>query len=427
MKQLLYVGLVSAALIVGGCSSQPATENHTEEDHVHDELAEDHDHDSESEEHIHAEGEVHDHEHESEDHDHKGGESDEHDHEHEGAITFTHEQAERIEFETAYPEYKPFGPVIKTTAVAQVSPTQQMVLTASTSGVVQFLSSAYVEGNSVNAQTILFSITGSGMGADNAALVYSSALTNYETEKANYERVQQLAEKQIVSQKELLESKSSFDQAKAVYENLQQNYSSTGQTVSAPFSGNIAQVFVENGQYVNAGEPVVSVMNGQKLQLRAEVQQKYAAALKQISDVFVKAPSQESWTSLGNYNGKLVSVGAQVSSQSFLLPVVFDIENNGDILPGSFVDLNLQTTSETEQVVIPNSALIEQQGNYFVYVEIEQELYSKTQVQIGVTDGTYTAIKSGVHADDLIVTKGAVMVKLASASGSLDPHAGHVH
>lgn len=348
-------------------------------------------------------------------------------HEHEGGVTFTDEQASRIDFVTAYPEYKTFGAVIKTTGIVQANPTQKAVLTAHTNGIINFLSSGLVEGVEVSKQAKLFTISGTGMGDDNAALVYSSALTTYETEKENYERLQKIAEKQIVSQNDLLTASSNYEKAKAVYENLQENYSSTGQVIVAPLTGSIGEIYVSNGQYVNAGDPIATVVNMQRLQVKAEIQQKYVASLKDISEVYLKFPDQGNWDSLEKYNGKLLSIGSQINAESYLIPLYFEIENNGQILPGSFVDLNLKTSSENKQVVVPNSALIEQQGNFFVYVQTEPEMYEKCQVTIGDSDGTETSINSGVHSDDLIVTRGAVMVNLASSSGSLDPHAGHMH
>ena len=60
-------------------------------------------------------------------------------------------------------------------------------------------------------------------------------------------------------------------------------------------------------------------------------------------------------------------------------------------------------------------------------VQINPELFEKREVKVGATDGLRTEILSGISATDRVVTKGAILVKLAQASGALDPHAGHVH
>ena len=66
-------------------------------------------------------------------------------------------------------------------------------------------------------------------------------------------------------------------------------------------------------------------------------------------------------------------------------------------------------------------------GSYSVYVNVEPEHFEKRQVKTGVTDGRMIEIRSGLEEGERIVTKGAVLVKLAAAGGRLDAHAGHVH
>jgi len=54
-------------------------------------------------------------------------------------------------------------------------------------------------------------------------------------------------------------------------------------------------------------------------------------------------------------------------------------------------------------------------------------MFEKRQVRPGLTDGLYTEIIQGIDTSERIVSKGAVIIKLAAVSNSLDPHAGHVH
>jgi hypothetical protein len=70
---------------------------------------------------------------------------------------------------------------------------------------------------------------------------------------------------------------------------------------------------------------------------------------------------------------------------------------------------------------------MEEQGYYSVFVQLTPELFEKRGVTIGSTDGIRTEIKNGLAEGERIVTRGALLVKLAAVSNSLDPHAGHVH
>ena len=96
-------------------------------------------------------------------------------------------------------------------------------------------------------------------------------------------------------------------------------------------------------------------------------------------------------------------------------------------MPGSFVEVYIKTTRDGNSLVVPNSAIVEEMGNHFVFAQLTPEFFEKREVQLGVTDGMRTEILSGIKAGERIVTKGAVMVKLAQATGTLDAHSGHVH
>ena len=70
---------------------------------------------------------------------------------------------------------------------------------------------------------------------------------------------------------------------------------------------------------------------------------------------------------------------------------------------------------------------VEEMGAFFVFVQITPELFEKRPVKKGATDGFRTQIIEGISENERIVSKGAVLVKLAQAAGALDIHSGHVH
>ena len=91
------------------------------------------------------------------------------------------------------------------------------------------------------------------------------------------------------------------------------------------------------------------------------------------------------------------------------------------------MEVFLKTESKIDALTVPNNALIEEQGNFAIFVQLNPESFLKRDVKIGKTDGTKTEILSGLKATERVVTQGGILVKLASVSNSLDPHAGHVH
>jgi RND family efflux transporter MFP subunit len=342
-------------------------------------------------------------------------------------VVFTKEQSWKIEFSTGLPIIEPFGQVIKTSALVESSSGDEMIISAKTSGMVMFSENPVSDGMDINAGQVLFAISGSGMADNNLSVRYQEAQSNYERTRLEYERKKELAKDKIVSDKELLAAKNEFDNAKAVFEMLNRDFSDGGQIVKSPMTGFVKHLYVTNGQYVEAGQPVVSVSKNKTLILKADVQQKYAPVLGSITAANIRTVNDNRTYTLQELNGKILSFGKSANEGNYLIPVSIRVDNPGNFIPGSYVELYLKTITNTEALTIPNSALMEDQGNYFVFVQVNPELFEKREVRPGSTDGLRTEIIRGLNSGERIITTGAILVKLAQATGTLDAHSGHVH
>ena len=86
----------------------------------------------------------------------------------------------------------------------------------------------------------------------------------------------------------------------------------------------------------------------------------------------------------------------------------------------------IKTTPNESALKIPVSALMEEYGTFSVYVQTGGETFEKRDVVLGVSDGIYVQILSGVDEGERVVTTGAYQVKMASMSGQVPEH-GHSH
>ena len=466
----------------GNCSHGHGTEAEPEiEGEGHSHQHEGHSHEGEAHEDHQHEGEGHTHQHESEGHQH---ESEGHTHQHEGktevqgiyrfcvraeaegeanlvfsadgqrasipvrvfgsaseaseyaeslevrssnGAVFPKEKSWSVDFATEEAVLEPFGQVIR--ATSRVQPSQEEVFTVSalTDGVVSIGAKALVEGREVRKGETLCIVKGSGTADENLATKYARAEADYNFARNEYERKKALASDRIVSESELRQAEAAFEIAKAVFENLKGNFDASGQSAKSPIEGFVTSVTVSNGQFVRAGDPIATVSRSRSLLVVAEIQPRYSACLKDICGAtFKDMDSGRIWT-LDELGGKVVSYGKSVSSDSPLIPVTFSVPNKGGFIPGSFLQTRIITRSETPAITLPTTSLIEEQGNYFVYRQLTPEYFEKTPVTIGASDGLRTEIRSGLSAGERVVSKGAMFVKLAQASGALDPHAGHNH
>ena len=340
---------------------------------------------------------------------------------------FTKEQSWKIDFATDYPQTTPFGQVIKATARVESAPAGEMVVTAKSAGVVMFPATPPLQGMAVQKGATLCILSDKGFTENNLGVKLLEAKSRFEKADADYARAKTLAADSIVSGKELLAAKNQYETARAEFENLSTNLNESGQAIASPLSGFIKQLWVSQGSFVEAGDPIMVISQSQNLTLTADLPQRYASLLPMIESATIRSRPDSVAYTLEQLHGRVLSYAKAASADNFLLPVTLQIENNGSFVAGSFVELFLKTSGRKDALTIPVSALLESQGLYYVWVQITPERFEKREVQPGGTDGISVEIKQGLSPQERIVTLGAMPVKLAQTTGTLDPHSGHVH
>ena len=108
------------------------------------------------------------------------------------------------------------------------------------------------------------------------------------------------------------------------------------------------------------------------------------------------------------------------------IPVRFEIESNSDLIPGTIATVYFWYGNNEKTITVPTSAVVEEQGNYYVFIEKTGESFEKRVVNISTSDGLRVSISSRLTVGEWVVVKGAMLVKLASMSGAIPSH-GHVH
>lgn len=385
-----------------------------------------------------AHNETHEHHHEHEGHVHTAEcghehhhDADEHHHDHEetvsNSVAFSHEQIEKVDFEVMKVVKQPICQIIKTTARVMPSQDNMKIITAATDGIVEFAKDKLVEGLDLTEGIVVFTINNSEMAQGNLSVLQEEITADYNRAKADYERKKSLSADRLITENDLQEAEAEYLKAKKAYDNMQDNFAGGKQVVKSPVSGYVKDIFVENGSYVVAGQELMTICQAGRLYLRADLQSKYFPVLKNVVSANFKSLNNSKIYSLDDLNGRLLSYGKATSFDNPLIPVTFEIDDNDELVSGSFVELYIMTKDENEGIMVPNSALIEEMGSFFVFVEVRHELFEKRAVTVGASDGFNTQIVRGLEPDETIVSKGAIYIKLAQGSGKLDPHAGHVH
>lgn len=341
-------------------------------------------------------------------------------------ITYLKEQAWKVEFANTPVSLQPFSEIIKTSGQILPAPGDETIVTSRANGIVLFAGSKTIIGSEVANGTTLFTIAGGDMAEGNMDAAYKTAKSEWEIAKTNYDRAGELVKDKIISQKEFQQAKLAFENAQTALNVLSKNYSASGMGVSAPASGFLKNILVTEGQYVEQGTPLATVSKNKKLLLQANVSQKYFSKLTSIVSANFKTVEVDSVFNTAAMNGKVVSFGRSAAGNSAFLPVVFEIDNIGNLIPGSVAEVYLQSEPLENVLTIPLTSLLEEQGAFFVYVQTGGESFQKRGVKLGADDGVLVQVVSGVEKGERVVSKGAYQIKLATASGAMPAH-GHEH
>lgn len=336
-------------------------------------------------------------------------------------ITFLKEQAWKTDFATSLIVPESFHSVIHTSAIVKNQPEAEFSVSSQVSGNVRI---SVVPGQPVVKGELLAFVTGSGVDGNFTVRMEQSRI-DFEKSKADYQRVKPLFEKQVIASKDFLTVKNRYLQDSVSYFQLANTVSANGYKIASPASGFVAAVQVTNGQYVGAGQILVTVSKQDQLLLEAYINQSELAKAGDIFDAHFKTAGGTTF-GLSNLNGTIKSKSAVVTGNSTRFPVLFSVKNDGSLSKGMFLEAFLLTGKKENALVVPLSALTEEQGLYYVYVQTGGESFVKRQVVPGASDGLRAEITGGLSVGERIVTKGAFQVKLAAMAGELPLH-GHTH
>lgn len=400
MKNLFYVIIFS--LTIGSCQNNAEQHPNHEDDHGHEH--DDHGHD----------------EHDHDDHDHSSKKTKDQ------QIKFSTQQAKNLDFAVEKVKLQNIHQVIHTSGQIEAMQGDEQIITATANGILLFNSDRTFIGKAITQNQNLCVISGGELVENNIESKFKVAKATYEKANSAFERGEKLIASKIIAQSEFEELKAAKEISKTEYLTLQSNFSNGGKLVQAPFTGYVKNILISEGQHVKTGDALMVISKNKKLIIKAEVSQKYFSDLPLIHSANFLTAYDNKVHDIRDFNGKLISYGKNVNSSSNYLPVYFEIDNKGKLLPGAFVEVYLKTKPIDDALAIPLSAIMEDFDSRYVFIRTAHETYEKKLVTLGVTNGALTQVLSGIKAGDWVVTKGAYQVKMSSVSSSIPSH-GHSH
>ena len=265
-------------------------------------------------------------------------------------------------------------------------------------------------GQKVSAGQLLVSVNSADLQAKKAQVEASilQATAGYNNAKKDYDRFVALFAQQSASQKELDDMTSRYEMAKAGLEGAKQmrnevmaqfSYSN----ITAPFSGEVTNTFVKEGDMANPGMPLVSIEGASHLQVTAMVSESDITSIQNGMNVkvLVKSTNQQ-------LAGKVVEVSGSAKNTGGQYLVKVNLNNTGSkVLSGMFVNVQFPAANKPQikksqmgKVVVPQSALVQQGQLTGIYTIGNKNIAILRWLRIGKTFGNQVEVLSGLSANE---------------------------
>jgi cobalt-zinc-cadmium efflux system membrane fusion protein len=245
----------------------------------------------------------------------------------------------------------------------------------------------------------------------------AEAEVEYKNAKAEYDYVSSI---QVTREQQ--QAASEVEQTRAVVARLKQSLGALGAgtggqdgrvSIVSPISGTVVDRHISVGQAVTQGSELMTVMNLSSVIIEAQLPESQAARAQTGQRLTARLPSLPDQP----FEGRVESVGNAVDPQKRTVPVRARITNAGAMLKHEMaVEVRLATGERKAALLIPVTALVEDDGIKVVYVK-EGGKYERRPVMVGAINYQTVEILSGVEAGEEVVTAGAYQLKNMQKGG----------
>lgn len=242
-----------------------------------------------------------------------------------------------------------------------------------------------------------------------------SAAANAELARANLSRARDLRAKNMVSQSDLDAAEAQAKQAEAQIDNYRALIAK--KTLHAPFAGRTGIRQINLGQFLNTGDPIVSLQALDSVYVDFALPQQRLAQLKVgmtvqvVADAFAEQP----------FTGQLSAINPEVDPATRNIRLRATLANpQGLLRPGMFVTVAAELPDTEPVLLIPSTAVLYAPYGDSVFVVEEKKdektgalgkVLSQRFVHLGKTRGDFVVVTSGLEAGQTIVTTGVFKLR----------------
>jgi membrane fusion protein, multidrug efflux system len=208
-------------------------------------------------------------------------------------------------------------------------------------------------------------------------------------------------------QRERLSTRSQLDDAVAQVENYQAAMDTAALNlercaITAPMDGIINQRHIESGQYLNVADPVVEILQIDRVKIIVGIPESDVEAVRRLDSFEVTIDALDG----RKFTAKKYFLSKTADSQARVYPLELALDNRKhEILPDMFARVEIVKEEVVDSLSIPLYAIISRNDQHLVYV-VEDNVAKAREVDLGIQQGWRIQAKSGLNSGDNVIVVG---------------------
>lgn len=282
------------------------------------------------------------------------------------------------------------------TLPASLEAWEDLSLAAEIAGSVQKIH--FKEGDRVQANDILLEID-----PDTIKSYLHRDQQNVEVMARKFNRYQQLEAEGLVSQQELDDLLNGLTAARAALKTTKLQLEKS--FPQAPVSGIVDRLYVDRGEYVDPGKPLLRLVQVDKLKVIADVPEKDVRFLKIGQQVEI-IPASINTNSATGVSGRIdqIAVSANEATRTYRTKIVID-NRSAQLRSGMIVRAKFIRQQLKQVISVPLFAVMDRNGEKTVFLA-ENGVARKVNVITGSSIGERIVIEQGLAANQSLIVAG---------------------
>ena len=212
-------------------------------------------------------------------------------------------------------------------------------------------------------------------------LQLAQARSAAESAQKQLEQIQQKYNLKLATNQDLAQAKQNAETARQQLQSLEKQGAASEQTLKADMPGLVAKVDVQDGQIVQAGNPLVELVQHNEIEIKLGVEPEDAENVQVGQSVSL---FRVHMTDVQPLVGRVRLVTQRVDPATRLVDVYVSLPDGENVWLDSYYRGELKTAVH-QGLVVPRSAVLPQGDNYLLFTVRNQHAVAH-QVQIGIQD-----------------------------------------